>query len=74
MNRVKKVLRSKGVCLNEDYPNLPYDICGRFGEPGHISILNIFVNSEKATVTRHFNVVTEKMVLHRNGKITTAIG
>lgn len=71
MNRVKKVLRKKGIKLACDYPVLPYDVVGRFLEPGHIFIDDVVVNSEKATVTNYLNVIVERRTLQRNGEIIT---
>ena len=67
MNRFKKFLISKGIEINPEM--LPMDIKGRFGQPGHIYLEDVVVNSEKAQVTEYYNVITNKYQVLRNGNL-----
>ena len=67
MNRFKKFLISKGMEINPE--TLPMDIKGRFGQPGHIYLEDITVDSEKAQVTEYYNVITNKYQILRNGNL-----
>ena len=70
MNRLKKEIRKKGIKLSCDYPCLPYYIKGRSCfEPGHIFIEDVFVNSERATITQFYNVMDIVYQVNRDGSI-----
>ena len=69
MNAFKRFIHSKGIKLESDFPFLPFDIKGKFGEPGHIFLDGVSVNSEKATVTEYTNVMNVTYCIQRNGKI-----
>ena len=69
MNRLKKVLRQKGIKLNTDYEYLPYNIKGEFMKPGNIVIEDVAVNSETATIYEVLNIGISVSRLSRNGKI-----
>lgn len=71
MNRVKKELRKRGLKLSHDYPHLPYYIKGKSCfEPGYVYIEDVYVNSEKATLTQYTNVGLDiTWRLNRNGKL-----
>ena len=68
MNRLKKVLRQKGIKMNNDYECLPYNIKGEFMKPGNIVIEDVIVNSETATITEIYNVDISVKRLLRNGQ------
>ena len=67
MNRFKKELVKKGININPEM--LPMDIKGRFGQPGHIFLDDIRVNTEKAEVTEYLNILTNKYRMLRNGEL-----
>lgn len=63
MNRFKKELRKKGVKLECDYPYMPY----RVGQ--NIYMEDVYVNSEKATVTEFLNVIDNCWRMTREGEL-----
>lgn len=65
MNRFKKEIRKRGYKLESDYPCMPYDIKGKFGEPGHIALDSVTVNTERCEIFCVFNVIVEKVVFSR---------
>ena len=67
MNRVKKELIRKGIKLEHQYMYIPYELKGKPFQPGYISLLGVYVNSEKATVIRDLNIGVEVYTLQRNG-------
>ena len=66
MNRFKKEIRKRGYKLESDYPWMPYDIKGSFGEPGHIALDSVYVDSEMATIYHYYNVIAEKITFFRS--------
>ena len=72
MNRFKKYLRSKGVKLESDYPPLPWCVSRQKDPyaPGYISIEGIFVNSEQATFTTFYNVLSDVTKVNRDGSFS----
>lgn len=63
MNRFKREIRNKGVMLRHDYLFLP------FRTHGNISVEDVHVNSETATVTTFYNVGNYQVELSRNGNL-----
>lgn len=63
MNRFKKEIRNKGVMLCHDYLSLP------FRTHRNISVEDVYVNSETATVTTYYNVGNYQVELRRNGSL-----
>lgn len=60
MNRVKKELRRRGICLS--YPWLPYD-------NGSYTVEDVTVDSSTATVTIDTVSITFRMAMQRSGEL-----
>ena len=72
MNRFKKYLRSKGIKLECDYPALPWCVSKAKSpfEPGYISVEGVSVNSERATFTVFYNILSELTKVNRDGTLS----
>ena len=70
MNAFKRYVKSKGIRLSCDYPELPYYIKGKSCfEPGYIFVDDVYVDSEKCTVTTVYNVIVNSVQFCRDGSI-----
>ena len=69
MNAFKRYIWKHGVMLDSDYEYLPYDVKGKFMEPGHIYLETVLVDSEAATFTEVLNVMDVTYQVDRNGNI-----
>lgn len=69
MNAFKRYVRSKGIKLECDYPELPHYIRGESCfEPGYIYIDAVEVDAKSATVARWTNVMGwEYTTFNRDG-------
>ena len=74
MNAFKRYVRlKKGIQLNCDFEHLPDYIKGKSCfEPGNIFIDDVYVDSEKCTVTTVYNVLVEKKQFCRDGSCVSS--